>query len=78
MTSSCGWSRSFFDIELPGKPTDTVSRWILGYTARIPSQDEGLSLDGLEIQVKNASERRIRQVMLKRAPRGARAEGSPA
>jgi CBS domain containing-hemolysin-like protein len=68
----------FFGIALPGKPTDTVSRWILGYTARIPSQDEGLSLDGLEIQVKNASERRIRQVILKRAPRGGESQGSPA
>jgi putative hemolysin len=56
----------FFDIELPGKPTDTVSRWILVHTARIPSQDECFLLDGLEIRVKNASERRIRQVMLTR------------
>ena len=69
---------NFFDRELPGKPTDTVSRWILGYTARIPSQDERFSLDGLEIQVKNASERRIRQVLLSRPPRVNESESPPA
>ncbi len=69
---------NFFDKELPGKPTDTVSRWILGYTARIPSQDERFSLDGLEIQVKDASERRIRQVLLTRLPRVDKSEAPPA
>jgi CBS domain containing-hemolysin-like protein len=57
----------FFGIELPGKPTDTVNRWILEHTGRIPSQGERLDLDGLEIEVQNASERRIRQVVLRRA-----------
>jgi CBS domain containing-hemolysin-like protein len=58
----------FFDTELPGKPTDTVNRWILEHTERIPSQDECFVLDGLEIRVQNASERRIRQVILTRVP----------
>jgi len=58
----------FFDIELPGKPTDTVNRWILEHTERIPSQDERFTMDGLEIRVQNASERRIRQVVLVRLP----------
>jgi CBS domain containing-hemolysin-like protein len=58
----------FFDTELPGMPTDTVSRWILAHTARIPAQEEHFVLDGLEVRVKNASERRIRQVMLTRSP----------
>jgi len=58
----------YFETGLPGKPTDTVSRWILGHTARIPAQDEQFLLDGFEIRVKNASERRIRQVMLTRLP----------
>jgi putative hemolysin len=57
----------FFDHELPGKPTDTVNRWILEHTGRIPSQGERLDLDGLDIEVQNASERRIRQVVLSRA-----------
>jgi CBS domain containing-hemolysin-like protein len=68
----------FFDTELPGKPTDTVSRWILGYTARIPSQDEHFKLDGLEVLVQNASERRVRQVLLKRLPRAHERESGPA
>jgi CBS domain containing-hemolysin-like protein len=58
----------FFDTELPGKPTDTVNLWILSHTERIPCQDERFLLDGLEIHVKNASERRIRQVVLTRTP----------
>jgi CBS domain containing-hemolysin-like protein len=58
----------FFGTELPGKPTDTVNRWILEHTERIPSQDECFFLDGLEIRVQNASERRIRQVKLTRVP----------
>lgn len=57
----------FFDHELPGKPTDTVNRWILEHMGRIPSQGERLDLDGLDIEVQNASERRIRQVVLSRA-----------
>jgi CBS domain containing-hemolysin-like protein len=57
---------AFFDVDLPGKPTDTISRWILAHTARIPEKDERLSLDGLDIHVKDASQRRIRQVVLTR------------
>ena len=30
----------FFHVELPGKPTDTVSRWLLTHTARIPATGE--------------------------------------
>jgi putative hemolysin len=56
----------FFDCELPGKPTDTVSRWILEHTARIPAIDEELRLDGMDIRVQDASERRIRCVVLSR------------
>lgn len=54
------------DTELPGKPTDTVSRWILSFTERIPSEGETLTLDGLEICVQDASARRIRQVVISR------------
>lgn len=58
----------FFDIELPGKPTDTVNQWILEHTERIPSQDECFQLDGLETRVKKASDSRIHQVLLTRLP----------
>jgi CBS domain containing-hemolysin-like protein len=55
-----------FDIELPGKPTDTVSRWILSHTARIPDKDEQFSFDGLKIRVQDGDQRHIREVVLKR------------
>ena len=56
----------FFQTDLPGLPTDTVSYWILGHTARIPTEDEQFVLDGLDIRVQSASARRIHQVVLKR------------
>lgn len=54
----------FFDIQLPGKPTDTVSLWILTRTERIPEVGEQLTIDGLDISVEKASHRRIHQVIL--------------
>lgn len=57
----------FFSIELPGKPTDTVSLWILTRTERIPEVGEELTIDGLNISVEKASHRRIHQVILSQA-----------
>lgn len=56
----------YFEIDLPGKPTNTVNRWILDHTERIPLVDESFSLDGLKVTVQEASSRRIHQVMLTR------------
>lgn len=56
-----------FGIDLPGKPTDTVSFWILGQTERIPRTGEELTGDGLRVIVDKASSRRIVQVTLERA-----------
>ncbi|NEX22972.1 HlyC/CorC family transporter [Thiorhodococcus mannitoliphagus] len=64
------------DIELPGKPTDTVSYWILSFTERIPLEGENLRLDGLDICVQSASARRIRQVAISRQSDSA-AESEP-
>lgn len=58
----------FFAMEIPGKPTDTVSRWVLGHTERIPSVDERFVLDGLEVTIQGASHRRIEQLVLRRVP----------
>lgn len=55
-----------FGIELPGKPTDTVSLWLLGHTERIPSVDERFALDGLEVTVQGATRSRIEQIILRR------------
>jgi CBS domain containing-hemolysin-like protein len=57
----------FFHMQLPGKPTDTVSLWILTRTERIPDIGEQLTIDGLDIKVEKASHRRIHQVILSQA-----------
>ena len=56
----------FFDMDIPGKPTDTINRWILEHTERIPVNDEKFELDGLLIRVQDASSRRIHQVILQK------------
>jgi CBS domain containing-hemolysin-like protein len=56
----------FFDLELPGKPTDTVSLWILGHTEYIPCEDETFTIDGLEVRIAKASDRSIDQVDIHR------------
>ncbi|MET0089283.1 MAG: hemolysin family protein [Candidatus Thiodiazotropha sp.] len=54
----------YFDIDIPGKPTDTINRWLLEHTERIPAKDERFELDGLQVRVEDASSRRIHQVIL--------------
>ncbi|MEJ2620568.1 MAG: hemolysin family protein [Candidatus Thiodiazotropha sp.] len=56
----------FFSIDIPGKPTDTINRWLLEHTERIPVKDETFELDGLMVRVEDASTRRIHQVVLSR------------
>jgi putative hemolysin len=56
----------FFGLDIPGKPTDTINRWLLEHTERIPVKDETFELDGLLIRVQDASSRRIHQVILQK------------
>ena len=56
----------FFGIDVPGKPTDTINRWLLEHTERIPEKDETFELDGLLVRVQDASSRRIHQVILQK------------
>lgn len=56
----------FYSLDLPGKPTDTINRWLLEHTERIPVKDETFELDGLMIKVQDASSRRIHQVILQK------------
>lgn len=58
----------FFGTDLPGKPTDTVSFWILNNTATIPEGNAVFAIDGLEVEVTEASPRRINQVRIRRSP----------
>lgn len=66
---------AFFQMELPGKPTDTVSLWILGHTERIPKTRERFSLDGLDVTIAKATNRRIQQVLLSRGSPKAQSAG---
>lgn len=58
----------YFDTELPGKPTDTVSRWVLNHVERIPQEDEQFTINDLVVTVAKASHHRIRQIVLHRPP----------
>ena len=68
----------YFELdEPPGKPTDTVSLWVLDHAGRIPRAGEGFIIDDLLVKVVLASNRFIQQVRIERAspqlqaPRGA-------
>jgi len=58
----------YFGIDLPGKPTDSISRWLLEKLERIPVAEETFELDGLRVRVKAASGRQIQQVIVERRP----------
>jgi CBS domain containing-hemolysin-like protein len=58
----------FFALDLPGKPTDTVSLWIISHTQRIPKEGEAFTIDDLEVKIVKASPRHIRQVRIQRPP----------
>jgi putative hemolysin len=57
-----------FDMDLPGKPTDTVNFWILTHTERIPKENERFRIDGLEVTIVEASPRCIERVSIRRPP----------
>ncbi len=61
-----------FEVTLSGKPTDSVSRWILAHAQRIPESGEEFALDGLRLTVVRATPRRIQEVLVWRTPRGDR------
>ena len=53
-----------FQTHLSGKPTDSVSRWILAHAQRIPESGEEFELDGLRLTVVRATPRRIQEVLV--------------
>ena len=59
---------AYFDIDPPGKPTDTVSLWILRRIKVIPATGEKFVMDGLEVDIREASSRRIERVHIRRRP----------
>jgi len=54
----------YFDIEILGKPTDTVNYWILDHVKHIPEAGESFIIDGLAVKVEEASRRRIIRVVI--------------
>jgi CBS domain containing-hemolysin-like protein len=56
----------FFNLELPGKPTDTVSLWVLSHTEYIPRENETFSIDNLDVRIVEASDRSIDRVNIRR------------
>ena len=51
-----------FDTEIPGKPTDTVSLWILQKNKGIPAPGETFEIDGLDVTINEATSRSIDKV----------------
>ncbi|MBF0624667.1 MAG: HlyC/CorC family transporter [Magnetococcales bacterium] len=49
-----------------GKPSDTVSMWILHHAQRIPAATETFLIDGLSVTIVRATRRRIMQVRIAR------------
>ena len=60
----------FFRVDLPGKPTDSVSLWILNFTEEIPTANTQMGIDGLAVEILKASPRRIHQVRIRRGHEG--------
>jgi CBS domain containing-hemolysin-like protein len=54
-----------FDTEIPGKPTDTVSLWVLKKTKGIPAPGETFEIDGLKVSINEASKRSIDEVRIR-------------
>ena len=50
--------------EPPGKPTDTVSLWVLNHVGRIPETGESFVIDGMDVTVELASNRFVQQVRI--------------
>jgi len=59
-----GKIKEFFKADLRGKNSDSVSRWIVNDIERIPRTNEKFEIDGLMIEIRQASGRRIHKVKI--------------
>lgn len=67
----------YFHLEdLLGKPTDTVSLWILNHAERIPEAGERFQINGLDVYVENATRRQIERVRITRSAEAAATDDS--
>lgn len=60
----------YFGLELPGKPTDTVSLWLLNHTETIPQVGEVYVIDSLDVRIRKASPRSVDQVSIRSSVAG--------
>jgi CBS domain containing-hemolysin-like protein len=60
-----GAIKEFSTVDVRGKKTDSVSRWIVNNIERIPRTDEQFEIDGLTVEIRQASGRRIHKVKIK-------------
>ena len=60
-----GAIKEFSTVDVRGKKTDSVSRWIVNNIERIPRTDEQFEIDGLTVDIRQASGRRIHKVKIK-------------
>ena len=65
---------NYFGMKLSGKPTDSVSLWIINHIERIPQVDEEFNINGLMVCVADASRRRIHKIILSRPQADSRSE----
>ena len=56
--------KEFFTTDLRGKNSDSVSRWIVNDIERIPRTNEQFEIDGLTVEIRQASGRRIHKVKI--------------
>ena len=56
----------FFAMDLPGKPTDTVSFWVLSNIEYIPKEQEVFKLDKLEVTIVKASSKTIERIVIRK------------
>jgi len=66
----------YFDAEIPGKPTDTVSLWVLQKIEVIPMPGEKFVIDGLDVEIREATRRSIDTVRIRRRDATSPAEHS--
>jgi CBS domain containing-hemolysin-like protein len=56
----------YFHLDLPGKPTDTISLWILTHCESIPQENEVFTIDCLEVTILKATPRQVDLVKVRR------------
>jgi len=59
-----GLIKGYFSVDLRGKNSDSVSRWIVNDIQRIPATNERFEIDGLTVEIKQASGRRIHKIVI--------------